>query len=167
MKRVSTAILILSFAYLFYFLVGQDEQLLISEKKIELSKVVQSRLLQDSRGSIKGESSVDDFSPKLQELPTFSEIQNLSNEDVHHTPDLVKRAGVVIGEVHQSAQVRPVLRPSALKFFTQCAEDDETIHSIRALCLKKVISLIAEWKLSSPISLSKIPPRVFALASKI
>ena len=104
---------------------------------------------------------------KFKTLPTIDDLQQLTDEDVHYTPELLKDAGGVIGQVQDEAQMEPAKRIPAMHFFKKCAEDQALVPAIRAVCLNKVYSLIPTWEIPVPISDALISPEVSDLASKL
>lgn len=108
-----------------------------------------------------------EFEEKLNTLPIVADLQKLTLEEVHHTPELIKDAAELIGSIHAQAQAQPIKRASAMKFFKDCAEDNEVVRPIRAVCLKKVYKLMPEWKIATVISHEKIQESVSALAFKL
>ncbi|WP_412472266.1 hypothetical protein [Halobacteriovorax sp. RT-2-5] len=107
------------------------------------------------------------FERELNDLPIVSDIQKLSPSEVHHTPEIIKNAGELVGAIHAQAQAQPLKRYAAMTFFKSCAEDSEVIRSIRAVCLKKIYKLMPEWKIATVLSHEKIPESVSSLAFKL
>lgn len=109
----------------------------------------------------------EELSQKMKALPKVSDLKDLTDEEVHHTPMMVKEGGILIGRLHEAAQVNPKRREETLKFFKSCAENDELLPAIRALCWKRTTSQIVEWKIFLPISDAKVSEEIKALATKI
>ncbi len=109
----------------------------------------------------------EELSEKMKALPKVSDLKDLADEEVHHTPMMVKEGGILIGRMHEAAQVNPKRREETLKFFKSCAENDELLPAIRALCWKRTTSQIIEWKIFLPISDAQVSEEIKALATKI
>lgn len=109
----------------------------------------------------------EELSEKMKALPKVSDLKDLTDEEVHHTPMMVKEGGILIGRLHEAAQVNPKRREVTVKFFKSCAENDELLPAVRALCWKRTTSQIIEWKIFLPISDARVSEEIKALATKI
>ncbi len=109
----------------------------------------------------------DHFTQYLNTLPTAEDFKTLSYEEVHHTPEIIKNGGAIVGRVHNEAQEDVSKRVSAMDFFKSCAEDGKIVPAIRAVCLKKIYKLIPEWKVPVLLLEEKISREVADLAMKI
>lgn len=107
------------------------------------------------------------FNQYLNALPTAEDFKTLTFEEVHHTPEIIKDGGAIVGRVHNEAQVDSSKRVSAMNFFKSCAEDEQVALAIRAVCLKKIYRLIPEWKLPVILTEEKISKDVTDLAMKL
>ncbi|MFA5584334.1 MAG: hypothetical protein WDA09_08975 [Bacteriovoracaceae bacterium] len=107
------------------------------------------------------------FEEHLKSLPTIDDLKNLTEEEVHHTPEIIKEGGELVGTIFDEAQKDPTKRMSAMNFFKKCAEDDQVAIPIRAVCLNRVYKLIPEWEIPVPMSDSKIPDEVLDLAMNL
>ncbi len=107
-----------------------------------------------------------ELSEALQTLPTLEEISDLKEEEVHHTPEIVMNAGTKIGELITAANDEPTRREETAKFFLSCAEDEDVVASIRALCWKSLTRKIPEWKVFVPIAEAKVPMEIQALSER-
>ncbi|MFG1481527.1 hypothetical protein ABMA79_07935 [Halobacteriovorax sp. HFRX-2_2] len=146
------------------FLVDRSKTLSVSSEKFESTLVKNVKSKEVNQKHFFDE---ENFEQELNDLPIAADLQKLTLKEVHHTPELIKDAGELIGEVHAKAQVDPAKRASAMKFFKDCAEDNEVVRPIRAVCLKKVYKLMPKWKIATVISHEKIPENVSALAFKL
>ena len=104
---------------------------------------------------------------ELDRLPQTVDMTELSDEEVHDTPDSIEEAGATIGKILEQAQNDPALRPQTMSFFVQCAESESVVDPIRALCWNKALVKIPEWDIYVPVSEIKIPKRIQSLASSI
>lgn len=104
---------------------------------------------------------------EFKKLPTIDDIQGLTEEEVHYTPEVIKEAGGVIGRIHDEAENNPAKRVAAMQFFKQCAEDQEMVPAIRAVCLKKILKLIPIWQIPVPLSDKHISQEITDLAAKL
>lgn len=109
----------------------------------------------------------EELAERLKELPTMGELKNLSEEEVHHTPALIREGGAILGKIHAAAETNPERRPDTLIFFKECAEDEEVATSLRAVCWNKVMTLIPEWQIFLSISDAKVSDEVKNLASQL
>lgn len=112
-----------------------------------------------------------EFQDKLERefkiLPTIDDLQQLSAEEVHFTPELIKEAGGVIGRIQDEAEKGPAKRTAAMHFFKKCAEDQEMVPAIRAVCLKKILKLIPVWQIPVALSDELISQDITDLAAKL
>ncbi|MCM2350879.1 MAG: hypothetical protein NDI69_12725 [Bacteriovoracaceae bacterium] len=115
---------------------------------------------------VSGESAKE-YEEAMEALPTVDDIKKLSEEEVHHSPVAVKDGGLLIGEIHEAAQKDPARREGTLKFFKSCAENSELLPAIRAVCWKKTLSQIVEWKIFLPIADADVPEEIKALAMRL
>lgn len=117
--------------------------------------------------SVVSKSIKEELDNSLKDLPTMGEISNLSEEEVHHTPSMIRDGGAILGKIHAKAESDPARRPETLSFFKECAEDEEVVPALRAVCWNKVMTLIPEWKIFLPISDAKVSDEVKNLASQL
>lgn len=124
-----------------------DKKLEASDLKVELSDY-QSKLDRD-----------------LKSLPTMDDLQNLTFDEVHHTPEIIKNGGELIGKIQDEAEMDSSKRVDAMSFFKKCTEDAQIAVAIRAVCLNKVYKLVPVWKIPAP--LSNVSDEVSDLALKL
>lgn len=103
----------------------------------------------------------------LKSLPIIDDLQNLTADEVHHTPEIIKNGGELIGKIHDEAELDPAKRVDAMNFFKNCTEDKQIATAIRAVCLNKVYKLVPIWKIPVPLSEADIPAEVSDLALKL
>lgn len=112
-----------------------------------------------------------DYQNKLERdfnsLATVDDLKNLSVNEVHHTPEILKNGGELLGRIHDEAESDPAKRVDALNFFKRCTEDDQIATAIRAVCLSKVYKLIPQWKIPVPLNETSISQEVSELAMKL
>lgn len=106
-------------------------------------------------------------SPELDMLPTMNDLKALSEEEVHHTPQIILEGGRIIGQMIERADNNPELREETVKTLQACAESDEIATAIRAVCWKNTLNSIEKWKVFVPVSQSQIPERVIELSSQL
>lgn len=165
------AIIILSLGVLIFFLWKiRTPDVSFSEKIENPSLSVVQHPSQDQQDSLNEEAVPVDvenqFEHYLKQLPTIADLQNLTDEDLHYTPEVIREGGELIGRIHQEAADDPSKRQDALVFFKQCAEDTGVAVPIRAVCLNKVYKLMPEWKI--PVTLPKdISEEVHDLAMRL
>lgn len=114
------------------------------------------------------QSEFQDFlDQQFKTLPSIDDLQGLPEEEVHYTPEVIKDAGGVIGRIHDEAENDPAKRLAAMHFFKQCAEDQEMVPAIRAVCLNKILKLIPVWQIPVPLSDELISQEITDLAAKL
>jgi hypothetical protein len=131
----------------------------IPEQKLRISeneKKGNVEILKEDVGAIEIKIN-EHFNQYLNTLPTAEDFKTLSYEEVHHTPEIIKNGGAIIGRIHSEAQEDVSKRVSAMK----------VVPAIRAVCLKKIYKLIPEWKVPVILSEEKISKEVTDLAMKI
>lgn len=69
------------------------------------------------------------------ELPVSADFKKLSPKEVHHTPELLNRAGVKLGLIAEVLDGNPDFAPIAQEFYQDCLIRKDLPTSIRALCL--------------------------------
>lgn len=107
----------------------------------------------------------DHFVHYIKSLPTAEDLQNLTPEEVHHTPEIIKEGGELVGRIYDEAENDLTKRADAMNFFKKCAEDEYIVTAIRAVCLNRVYKLMPEWKIPVPLS-DSIPEDVVELSLK-
>lgn len=137
----------------------------VQNKEIQMKAEVQTEI--PPKEVTKTTQLEEELFEKMKALPKVSDLKDMTDEEVHHTPMMVKEGGLLIGRLHEAAQVNPKRREATLKFFKNCAENDELLPAVRALCWKRTISQIVEWKIFLPISDAKVSEEIKALATKI
>lgn len=109
----------------------------------------------------------NELSVSMNELPTLSDLEGLTDEEVHHTAEFILEAGRKIGLLIEEADSNPVKREETLKFLKSCAENVDLVPAIRAVCWKKTMSQITIWKIFLPISDAKVSDEIKNLASQL
>lgn len=70
----------------------------------------------------------------FQRLPTEEDLQKLSSDEVHFTPQKILEAGVELGRIAELLEQSPGLASEALLFYKKCTLENRFPVSIRALC---------------------------------
>lgn len=107
------------------------------------------------------------FESYFKSLPIMDDLRNLSEDEVHHTPEIISDGGELIGRIHEEAEKDSTKRSDAMSFFKKCVEDQHIVTAIRAVCLNKIYKLVPEWQIPAPLSESEISKDVLELALKI
>ena len=144
-------------------------------KKTPAEVIAETEISETSVPEVKVETPVqeknselkEELNEYLKELPTMGELKNLSEEEVHHTPTMIKDGGAILGKIHAAAEKNPERREDTLKFFKECAEDEEVVTALRAVCWNKVMTLIPEWQIFLSISDAQVSEEVKSLASQL
>ncbi|WPU64757.1 hypothetical protein [Peredibacter starrii] len=108
-----------------------------------------------------------ELSVKMTELPSLRDLEGLTDEEVHHTPDFIVEGGMKIGQLIDEANANPAKREETLKFMKSCAENDDLVPAIRAVCWKKTLTQINNWEIFLPISDAKVSDEVKNLAAQL
>jgi hypothetical protein len=103
----------------------------------------------------------------FKSLPIMDDLKNLSEEEVHHTPEIIKDGGEVIGRIHEEAENDPSKRIEAMSFFKKCVEDQQIVTVIRAVCLNKIYRLVPEWQIPAPLEEAEISDEVLKLSLRL
>lgn len=104
---------------------------------------------------------------KINHLPTIMDLQEANAEKNHHSHPLIIEGARIISKKILEADLNQQMRQDTLNFLIECSEDPDLIPSLRAVCWKKALSKIPEWKLFYPISQADIPDEIQDLALKI
>jgi hypothetical protein len=70
----------------------------------------------------------------LQALPKQEEMKNLKEHEMHDTPKAITQAGARIGDLEESLEKNPALKPKAIEFYEKCLIGSDYVSSIRAVC---------------------------------
>lgn len=103
----------------------------------------------------------------LESLPEIEDIQALSAEEVHHTPEIVIEAGKKIGEIMEEAEENPESREEVMNFLVSCSEGENILPSVRALCYRNVLDKVPAWNIFVPVADLKVTKEVQSLSSSI
>jgi hypothetical protein len=90
--------------------------------------------------------SFRDLTVSAQEkLPTLSQIRKLTLEEVHHTPELLRTAGLILSQVAQALHDNENLASEAASFYEGCYSREDLPSSIRGLCLADHRNIRLKW----------------------
>jgi hypothetical protein len=90
--------------------------------------------------------SFRDLTASAQEkLPTLAKIRKLTNEEVHHTPELLREAGLILSQVAQALHDNENLASEAASFYEGCYSREDLPSSIRGLCLADHRNIRLKW----------------------
>lgn len=123
--------------------------------------------MQDESADPEVKDYVADFQETLGTIPTLDSLQNLSEKEVHHTPQVLRESVEKLAELIDRAESTPKLRQEALRLLSNCAEQEDSPPSIRALCWKKIVKNIPRWKVFIPLTNLNVPQDIKDLASKL
>lgn len=163
-----------------FFLSSKDNHIEVEERSdvvitIEKTPPVEEPNNQTNPDSPKSESNIDpeiiDFSEEAQKtlttLPRIDELQALSEEEVHHTPKILRESGEKVASMIEKAEKTPKLRQETMKMLKSCAESADAAPSIRALCWNKLLKNIPRWKIFVPLMDADVPQDIKDLASRL
>jgi len=74
-----------------------------------------------------------------RKMPTRHDLQQLSSEQVHGTPEVISAAAYRMGAIAQTLEQHPQWTPIALKFYTDCSLHSDYPESLRAVCYSHVL----------------------------
>lgn len=100
-------------------------------------------------------------------LPTVNDLGRLTEEEVHHTPEIVLQGGKIIHETLEEAENHPERREETLAFFFGCSSNQDLAPAIRAMCWNKAVKAVSRWDIFVPISEYNVPNEIKLLAEKI
>lgn len=100
-------------------------------------------------------------------LPTLNDLGRLTEEEVHHTPEIVLQGGKIIYETLEEAENHPERREETLAFFFDCSSNQDLAPAIRAMCWNKAVKAVSRWDIFIPISEYNVPNEIKLLAEKI
>lgn len=126
---------------------GPEE--LLTQKNEVIDKVIKTKI---------------SYGEYINNLPFKEDMNNLSDSEIHGTPELVLRSAELIAKIQSGAQKDKKLRKAALSFFKKCVENQRVLSSIRAVCLNKLYILIPKWKLAMPLDATHISDEIERLA---
>jgi hypothetical protein len=87
-----------------------------------------------------------DLTASAQEkLPTRAQIKKLSAADVHHTPDLIREAGLILSQIAQALHDNENLASEAASFYESCYSRVDLPTSIRGLCMANHRNIRLKW----------------------
>lgn len=136
-----------------------------------ISSQVDPKSIVVTEKNLDNQNDLSDYQSKLdrdlKSLPIVDDLQNLTADEIHHTPEIIKNGGELIGKIHDEAELDPAKRVDAMNFFKNCTEDKQIATAIRAVCLNKIYKLVPAWKIPAPLSESDIPSEVSDLALKL
>jgi hypothetical protein len=114
-------------------------------------------------GALSREQFVELTERTLRELPTAEDFKNLTEDEAHHYPEPLARAGGPLGRIAQAVHDQPSLRPQAERFYSECARAEALVVPVRALCYSHVIGSPqappAESLPAEVVRLAKLVPR--------
>ena len=176
-KRISSAIILLALACVVWKIFWSTEPVRLSEESVALetnnglifNKKNHTENIKESSNQLISEYT--DYQSQLdrdfKSLPIVDDIRKLTPNEVHHTPEILKNGGELVGRIHDEAESDPAKRVEAMSFFKKCAEDKQIATAIRAVCLSKVYKLVPLWKIPSPLSEEDISKEISDLALKL
>ncbi len=176
MKKLLLAFILVTASAFLLWKVSRPSLDVIEETKVSVDAKnttgKEAESLVDNQKSISvPHREASDFPDRLDHyfkaLPTMDDLKNLTEEEVHHTPEIIKNGGELIGRIHDEAENDPAKRSDAMNFFKRCAEDHQIAVVMRAVCLNKVYKLIPVWKIPVPLSEANISDEVSDLALKL
>jgi len=86
-----------------------------------------------------------EFKAQLKEL--FEKLPRkgfADREDVHSTPQALLQAAIEVGKVSDRYHQSTILKPEAFSFYLKCANSEDVIPQIRAVCFERARALSLE-----------------------
>ncbi len=84
-----------------------------------------------------------------RKLPKKSELKNIPAHALHTTPPIIIEAGKNLGLIKEVILIHPEFQKTAIPFYEECAKDNESPTTIRALCLTNLIIINKKTKLQN------------------
>jgi hypothetical protein len=105
----------------------------------------------------------------LAAMPSASELKKLSEEEVHLTPEPIRRGGRELARISQALEHDSTLIPRGIEFFEACALRDTYVDVMRALCLAHARDYLRKQgrDLSAFPETEKIPAAIRKMADSI
>lgn len=126
------------------------------------------------------ESAMQDIEKKLTEadfvdlsmevmdsLPLIGDFKGLTDKDVHLMPEILRNAGLEMGEISQVLHDQPELARQGLDFYRTCFENEEIPEQLRALCFANFRNLHTHIGNRELDWASMVPAKVLGLANQI
>lgn len=115
------------------------------------------------------ELSEDQFTELLKEtknkLPTLSDMKELPEDAIHHTPAVLVQAGQDLGLIKEILKVHESYERLATHFYKSCAKDEEGATAVRALCLTNFMEI--KKKNNESLDLKEYPKRLVELSKMV
>lgn len=109
----------------------------------------------------------EELNQAMEQLPMIADLQDLHDDEVHFTPELVNKGGALIGQILEAADNDPARREETLSFFKACAENSSLVEAIRAVCWRTTLSRISKWEIFLPVSDAEVPQNIQDLAAEL
>lgn len=81
----------------------------------------------------------------LEKLPTLREFKKLTAAQVHHTPAILREAGLALSQIAQALHDNENLAEEAANFYETCYSRSDLPASIRGLCLADHRDIRIKW----------------------
>lgn len=75
----------------------------------------------------------------VSKMPRKKDLQRMSAEEVHHTPQVIADAGYRLGVIAEFLSLHPEHTKAVISFYKTCAYDSEFPTSIRAVCYSHIL----------------------------
>jgi hypothetical protein len=98
-------------------------------------------------------------------LPKMADIKKIPTEALHHTPEILIKAGRNLGVIKEVLKLHPAYENTALVFYQSCAKDSTVMTSARELCLTNLIEI--KKKNKTALNLKDYPDQIVDLAKMV
>lgn len=146
MKRLPEALLVLALVVLTVLVVRHVRDKDVSVKVSAVPEAVASPQISIAPVIMDVPVQERDLKDWMEKLPTKSDLQGLSDAEVHSVPMIVAHAAEDLAAYAEAVRQAPNLRREALDFFKGCAEKDAVVDSLRAFCFNKAVTLQLELR---------------------
>jgi hypothetical protein len=98
-------------------------------------------------------------------LSAKAQLKKLTTEQVHHTPEMIRAAGLQLGRIADALSRDPSLAPDAVPFYEKCAKNEGYPNTVRALCWSDYERIANGLRL--PVNAEGVPANVRELADQV
>lgn len=121
----------------------------------------------------KSEMTLPEFAELVQKtqaaLPTLQSLRDLTDEQVHGVPDVIRDAGRDLGAIAQALHDNPHFAAEAASFYRECFAREDVPTQVRGLCLAdhRILRMSNGDKVPWTEQELNVPSEVVRLAAQI
>lgn len=99
-------------------------------------------------------------------IPLKRDLQNRSSQELHESPPELLAAAEALGQIEEALSADRNLLAQGLKFFRDCAVNDQFPTSVRALCYHRFRGWLPNTEMNS-LTAAEVPDEVRTLADQL